>query len=89
MRDKYSLRAVFRRFVMFGKNSFPYRFFPEQLDCANERNACDLICDSIPVHLRGESSPEEESAIGDHLAVCKECADYYCFLFALMLQEGV
>ena len=50
--------------------------------------SCDLICDLIPVHLQGESSLEEEEAIGRHIAVCKDCADYYCYMFALMQDDG-
>ena len=52
------------------------------------KHICDLVCDMIPVHLRGGSNQEEVLAIGKHIAVCEACADYYCLLFVLILQHG-
>ena len=51
------------------------------------KHICDLVCDMIPVHLRGESSQEMELAIGEHIAVCEACADYYCLIFVLILLK--
>lgn len=49
---------------------------------------CEIIQDLIPVYIRGEASEEAAEAIDRHVRECKECADYYCWMFDLMTQEA-
>lgn len=48
---------------------------------------CEIIQDLIPVYIRGESSGKTTEVIDQHVRKCRECADYYCWMFELMAQD--
>lgn len=48
---------------------------------------CEIIQDLIPVYIRGESSGKTTEIIDQHVRKCRECADYYCWMFELMAQD--